>query len=236
VSCLGIVAALPGEARPLAGCRIDAGGAWRSDAGVHLQLAGIGPRRAAAAADKLIAGGVTALASWGSAGALAPHLTAGALLLPRTVVATDGEVLAVDAAWHRRLVDCLAGHLPVATGPLAEALSVAASPADKASLRRRTAALAADMESAALARCARQAGVPFVVVRAVVDAASTVVPAAALTAVDDLGRLRPVRLASGLLRDPSAWPALGDLRRSFHACQATLAKVVALTGATLLAP
>jgi len=236
VSRLGIVAALPGEARPLAGCRVDAGGAWRSDGGVHLQLAGIGPRRAAAAAERLLAGGATALASWGSAGALAADLTAGALLLPRTVVAADGEVLAVDAAWQGRLLDRLAPHVPVATGPLVEVLAVVANPADKASLRRRTDAVAVDMESVAVARCARRAGVPFVVVRAVVDGAATALPAVAIAALDGLGRMRPVRLVAGLLREPRAWPALGRLRRSFRRCQATLARVAELAGTDLLAP
>jgi len=236
VSRLGIVAALPGEARPLAGRRVDPGGVWRSDGGVDLRLAGIGPGRAAAAAERLLAGGATALASWGSAGALAADLTAGALLLPRTVVAADGEVLAVDAAWQRRLLDCLASHLPVATGPLVEVLAVVATPADKASLRRRTDAVAVDMESVAVARCARRAGVPFVVVRAVVDGAATALPGVAIAALDGLGRVRPLRLVAGLLREPRAWPALGELRRGFRACQATLGRVVAVTGISLLAP
>lgn len=236
MSRLGIVAALPGEARPLAGRRVDPGGVWRSDGGVDLRLSGIGPRRAAAAAERLLAGGATALASWGSAGALAADLTAGALLLPRTVVAADGEVLAVDAAWQRRLLDCLAPHLPVATGPLMEVLAVVATPADKESLRRRSGAVAVDMESVALARCARQAGVPFVVVRAVVDGAATALPGVAIVALDGLGRVRPLRLVAGLLREPRAWPALGHLRRSFGRCQATLARVVELAGIDLLAP
>jgi len=236
VSHLGIVAALPGEARPLAGGRVDPGGRWRSGAGVEMQLAGVGPRRAAAAAEGLLAAGATALASWGSAAALAPDLTAGALLLPRSVVAADGEVLPVDAAWQRRLLECLAAHLPVGTGPMAEVRAVVATPADKASLRRRTGAVAVDMESAAVARCARQAGVPFVVVRAVVDGANTALPSVALAALDGLGRLRPLRLAAGLLREPRAWPALGELRRSFRHCQLTLARVVELAGTGLLAP
>lgn len=236
MSRLGIVAALPGEARPLAGRRVDPGGVWRSDGGVDLRLSGIGPRRAAAAAERLLAGGATALASWGSAGALAADLTAGALLLPRTVVAADGEVLAVDAAWQRRLLDCLAPHLPVATGPLMEVIAVVATPADKESLRRRSGAVAVDMESVALARCARQAGVPFVVVRAVVDGAATALPGVAIVALDGLGRVRPLRLVAGLLREPRAWPALGHLRRSFGRCQATLARVVELAGIDLLAP
>jgi adenosylhomocysteine nucleosidase len=236
VSRLGIVAALPGEARPLTGRRVDPGGRWRSASGVDLQLAGIGPRRAATAAEALLAAGATALASWGSAGALVPDLTAGALLLPRTVVAADGEVLTVDAAWHRRLLECLATHVPVATGLLVEVRAVVASPADKVSLRRRTGAVAVDMESVAIARCACQAGVPFVAVRAVVDGANTAVPGVALAALDGLGRLRPLRLAAGLLRAPRAWPALGELRRSFRHCQATLARVAALAGTDLLAP
>jgi adenosylhomocysteine nucleosidase len=233
---LGIVAAVPGVARPLVGRHIEAGGAWYPDAAVSLRLSGIGPLRAVQAAEQLLAGGATALASWGSAGALVPPLAAGALLLPSTVVATDGEVLEVDAAWHRRLHACLAVHRPVATGPLAEVEAVVATPVEKAALHQRTGAVAVDMESVAVARCARRSGVPFVVVRAVVDGAATVLPGVAVAALDGLGRLRPLRLLAGLAREPRAWSALVPLRRAFRTCQATLAAVVEVTGRDLLAP
>jgi adenosylhomocysteine nucleosidase len=233
---VGIVAALPGEARPLAGRRLAAGGAWGLDGAVSLRLSGIGPLRAAQAAEQLLAGGTTALASWGSAGALVPALAAGALLLPRSVVAADGEVLEVDAAWHGRLHACLAAHRPVATGPLAEVQAAVATPEEKAAVRQRTGAVAVDMESVALARCARRSGVPFVVVRAVIDGAATVLPGVTVAALDGLGRLRPVRLLAGLARQPRAWSALAPLWSAFRSCQATLAWVAESAGRDLLAP
>jgi adenosylhomocysteine nucleosidase len=230
----GVVAALPGEGRALVGRRLAAGSLVTLAGGGWLMLSGMGGGRAAAAATLLLERGATALLSWGSAGGLDPGLPAGSLLLPAAVRAADGATLAIDPAWHQRLCDRLAGHAALSTGVLMEGRGVIRRPADKAVLRETSGAVAVDMESAAVARVASRAGVPFVAVRAVADPASLAVPGAALAAVDGWGRLRLLPLLAALVRQPGQWRALRTLRTGFAASQATLAGVAARTGPQLL--
>ncbi|RME35493.1 MAG: purine phosphorylase, partial [Gammaproteobacteria bacterium] len=128
----------------------------------------------------------------------------------------------------------LAGTRPIHGEDLLELGQPVASAAEKSALHLRTGAVAGDMESAAVAREALAAGVPFLAVRVVVDAASLSLPACLLPALDDAGRTRPGVLLAGLLRSPGAlWPlialglayrrALGTLRRSGRAAGGLLA-------------
>ncbi|MDQ3960203.1 MAG: purine phosphorylase, partial [Pseudomonadota bacterium] len=82
---LGIVAALPAEARSLTGQRVPPGQAIRLGGATLLYVSGMGQARARSAADQLLGQGAQALVSWGTAGALERTLTAGTLILPTTV-------------------------------------------------------------------------------------------------------------------------------------------------------
>jgi adenosylhomocysteine nucleosidase len=64
-----------------------------------------------------------------------------------------------------------------------------ASVAEKRRLFAETGAIAVDMETAAVAAVAHAAGRPFVAVRAIVDAASRTLPAAAIAAMRADGRV-----------------------------------------------
>ncbi|MGF1527489.1 MAG: hypothetical protein ACFCBW_11955 [Candidatus Competibacterales bacterium] len=150
----GAVCALKGEARTLA-----AGPWW-------VVTAGVGGKRARRAGEHLLARGAVGLVSWGCAAALSPALSPGDLVLPRGVVAADGAWLPCDPS-ALALLSALA---PAAhPGVLAEAREVLVEPAAKVGLARATGALAADMESAALARLALERGVAFAALRAISD-------------------------------------------------------------------
>jgi hopanoid-associated phosphorylase len=188
------------------------------------------------AAEALLEEDVTALLSWGTAGALHPELLPGSLLLPETVLSSRQTVFRTDASWRRRLVDRLGGDLDIYPDPLVESHAVVTTPQEKAVLREHCGASAVDMESASVARVARQARRPFMAIRAVCDPADRVLPAAALEAVDSRGRVRPVRLLRSLLRHPGELSHLIALTRDFRAALLTLSTVLRLTGAGLLSP
>ncbi|MGE5611175.1 MAG: hypothetical protein ACM359_18135 [Bacillota bacterium] len=73
---------------------------------------------------------------------------------------------------------------------------------DKARLHRQTGALAVDMESDIVRHAAHQLGIPFVGIRAIGDTAADPVDPVVMTLIDDLGRPKPVALATTLLRHP----------------------------------
>ena len=227
---LGIVAALPAEARSLTGQRVPPGQAIRLGGATLLYVSGMGQARARSAADQLLGQGAQALVSWGTAGALERTLTAGTLILPTTV--TDlTRTFYVDPAWHRRIRGVLKDRLPVRTGTLIQSTEIVTKPEQKAELFTRTGAVALDMESAAIGEVAAQAGVPFLVVRGIADCQSTPIPRCAVQAIDEYGKMKLAGLWSILRHEPPQ--ALGSLLRlawNFRAALLTLRTAVRLIG------
>ena len=232
---LGIVAALKSEARSLTLVPIGADGLVRLDGTTLVKVAGIGANRALAASEALIAEGVSALLSWGSGGALHPKLSPGNLVLPKSVIASQKNVFPTDADWHNRLVARLQNHLDIHSEPLAQSPSVLTSPREKSDFFYHNDAIAVDMESGSVAEMASRANLPFMAIRAIADTADMVIPASGLDAIDEYGRLRPMRLLSSLARKPSDLVLLARLSRSFRAARTTLETVVRLAGNDLLA-
>ncbi len=232
---LGIVAALQSEAQSLTMVSTGADGLVRLDGTTLLKVAGIGAKRALVASELLIAEGATALLSWGSGGALHPKLSPGNLIIPKSVIASQKDVFPTDADWHNRLVARLKNRLEIHSEPLAQSPSVLASPVEKLNFSNQNAAIAVDMESGSVAEMASRANLPFMAIRAIADTADMAIPASALNAIDEYGRLRPMRLLSSLARKPSDLVPLARLGRSFRAARTTLETVVRLAGHDFLA-
>ena len=169
----GVVAALAAEARVLGPAQPRGQGLAVLADGNLLAVSGMGSRAARSAAERLIDAGATSLVSWGLAGGLDPELEAGAVCLPREVIAADGSRSA-----HRAIlagVPVMLLSLPVAPASPHDALLTAEhaleTTADKGAARRATGACAVDMESSAVAQVADAHGVPFIAVRVIVDTA-----------------------------------------------------------------
>ena len=185
---------------------------------VGLRLCGMGPEKAAQAARALLAEGATALVSYGVAGALAPGLAPGALLLPERV-SFLGSCRVVDVSWRERVQQRLAPEVNLVGDLLLTLKEPVATVLDKARLRRETGAVAVDMESGAVLAAAAAAGVPSLVLRAIVDGAETSLPRAVLGG-DNHGQPRGAAVIQALLRRPwelAAVLRLGvDLRAAVH--------------------
>ncbi|MDE2230323.1 MAG: phosphorylase [Alphaproteobacteria bacterium] len=166
--------------------------------------------------------------SFGIAGGLAPRLTPGTLLLPGAVMTETGERLAVDHEAHRRALATLAAAgLPAETGDLLSLEAIVATRHAKAAHHARHGAVAVDLESFHVARAARHAGKPFLVLRAVADPATRGLPKAALVGLDPSGRAAPGRVLVAVLREPGQIPDLvvtaRDTRRALATLRAALA-------------
>lgn len=228
---LGILAALATEARCLVEGEISPRQVIpHGDTSVY--VCGIGAERARAGALTLLSAGARALVSWGTAGALAPTLSPGALIAPRALI-VGGRILGVDAAWHECLLRCLQDHVSVCTGNMTQAQAVLRTPRQKAAWFQATGAVAVDMESAAVAQAAASAGVPFLIVRGIVDPQSSSIPACVLEAVDEDGLTHVPKLVRGLLRRPADLRPLVRLARDFRAALQTLKTVVRCAGPRL---
>ena len=233
---LGIVVAMTAEARTLVRKPIIAGELIHLSEGILVQLSGVGARRARGAAKNLLELGVSALLSWGCAGGLVPTLFPGSLVLPRMVIGNDQFSCSTDPTWHERLSNRLKGSLDFHQGPLAETVKVLKTSAEKRILSERTGAIAADMESGAVARMAQEAHVPFMTIRAIADSLDAAIPETSLAAVDEFGQLNSLKLLRGLISHPLELFPMIRLGFNFRSAQATLAKIVRLAGNNLLIP
>ncbi|HEY3799874.1 MAG TPA: hypothetical protein VGL58_16110 [Caulobacteraceae bacterium] len=157
--------------------------------------------------------------SFGLCGALEPSLKVGDLVVGDSV-ADEGEAWAADAAWAQRL----AAALPDAkVGRFARAEAPVATVADKAELRRRTGAVAVDLESYIVAKQARWFGAPFAILRAVSDDASRTLPHAARVGLGPDGRPAIGAVLASLGANPWQIPSLVrtalEAEDGFHALE-----------------
>lgn len=234
VTCLGIVAALPGEVEIFTKKPIAAGTVTRLSDRVLLILSGVGAKQASLGGRLLLDNGANALLSWGVAAALDYRLASGSLILPRQVIAADQTVFQVDPDWHEGLYHRLSSRFATYLEPLMESQTILASRVQKHVLFERTGAVAVDMESAALGRLAYQTEVPFLAIRAIADTADMTIPRSVSGAIDPAGRIRLFSLLAQLILHPGEWYALWRLFRSFRAAQTTLTEVARYAGNDLL--
>jgi hypothetical protein len=195
--------------------------------------AGATPAGAARAVAEIAASGAGELLSFGFAGGLDPALRPGDIVVGAGVVATDGSMSATD--------DTLAQHLCAALDSLAYSWSaglvadvdrVLPTAAAKQEVAARTRAVIVDMESRAVATT----GLPFAILRVVVDPAERAIPASVLAALTPNGRLNPLALAWGLLHRPGEIAALRALARDNRAARTSLRCAALALGRALLPP
>ena len=131
--------------------------------------------------------------SCGIAGALAPSLRPGDVVI-------DGNVL---------LVERLGQALPHAhRGRIVGSDAIAATAAEKRILHERTGAIAVDMESHVAARVAVRKGLLFAALRAISDCADDDLPSAALVGMRPDGGMALGAVLASLARNPRQLPAL----------------------------
>jgi hopanoid-associated phosphorylase len=232
---LGIVAALPTEARSLGSLPLAASGLVQLSPSTLLYIAGMGAKQAQVAAEVLIGENASALLSWGSAGALHSKLSPGNLILPKIVIYPQKGIFSTDDGWHNRLLTRLANRLEVFTEPLAQSLIPLKSRAEKLDFVKQNQALAVDMESGSVAKAAVKANLPFMAVRAIADPLEQNIPAYVLRAINESGRFRPFHLLGSVVRRPADFLILNQLRRNFIAARTTLTTVAQLVGDNFLA-
>lgn len=174
--------------------------------------AGIGSGRAAAGARALMQQyRPQLLMSFGFAGGLVPELARGTLVVADRLVSEDPEARAYEV--DQGLVDQLLSaarfeRLPVQRGVVVTATHAVTSEASKVALAQTSGASAVDMETWGIAQVACQAGIPWVAVRAIVDAVADPLPLACMTALDSNGRVMLGRLSREIWRSPRV---IGDL-------------------------
>jgi adenosylhomocysteine nucleosidase len=218
----GILVALPEELRTLTKSRIQQGECFAMSENTLITLTGSGPTNAANGAQNLLSQGATQLISWGCAGALAPHLNAGDLLIPDSVLTQDNTLLATHKLWSQQVITLLDNSITYTESKLLESATVISLAQDKNQQYLQTQAVAVDMESAAVARFANQQQIPFIAIRSIVDPAALDLPKAIDYAMNDKGVVSIGKLLLFLCRHPGELPSLIKLGLHFNAASKTL--------------
>lgn len=225
MSRIGLVAALALEARCL--------GALGRAGSMVVQVSGPGPARARAAAEAAVEAGVSGLISWGLAAGLDPELPPGRVVLATTVIDSGGDEVVAASDWRLAVAGALSPSMAVTTGRMLQVDAPILEVAAKSRLWDSWRALAADMESAAIGQVAKELGVPFLVVRVIVDAAADAVPPAAVIALAGSGIAWP-RVLAALLKSPAEIPALARLAGNAAKARASLRRVADLAAGALV--
>jgi adenosylhomocysteine nucleosidase len=143
-----------------------------------LALSGVGQANAALAAERLLSDfPLTAVISFGVAGALADSFTLGQIAIATSVIESPGGRVDCDPELSQisgSVIDELGFPRRFATSLTVS--HVVSDPADKARLHRDTGAEIVEMESYAIGKAASAAGVPFAVLRAISDLDETRLP------------------------------------------------------------
>jgi len=173
----------------------------------YVRLSGARPSRAVRGVEALIALGVDGILSFGSAGAVSPSLQPGDLVISERVVNSDGHAIAADSDWCARLSTVFNTPPSIVAG-----IDYVADSSDKGWLSEEGVA-ALDMESHVVATLASDAGIPFAVLRAVVDPAGFDIPDYALESVRPDGSISLLPVISGACLQPWTIGRLLDLNR-----------------------
>ena len=148
--------------------------------------------------------GVSGFISIGVAGGLSPALKPGDVVVASSVI-TASRTSQTCRDWSRSILKAVPGahHTPVFASD-----TTITSVLEKKALWDATGAAAVDMESGLTAEIAALYGVPFAVLRVVLDPAHRAIPLSALAGARDDGETDPMAVLKALIKRPEDLPGL----------------------------
>ena len=204
---------------------------------VVLATSGIGMRRAQESARRVLdqVGIVDLVILTGVAGALVDNLEIGAVVLADRLITRDGDndqparTIEVPSERFESYAKALnAGGIRYTRGGLLTVRYPLVTGVEKRLAGAQTGAIAVDMESAVIAFEAAARGIPFVAMRTIMDTVDHDVAGATLA--DENGKVRPLKAAGALARNPAMVPGVIRLVRNLR--QATQSMAVAIDAVT----
>ena len=225
---IGLIAALPVEVRCLTNRLVPPNLPVHINNNITVMVCGMGPVAAGKAAGEMLFQKIDCLISWGTAGALTDEVHTGDLILPENIHTGSGETRRTDPVCHCNLREKLSASIAaVHTGTLAETRTVLENAEQKKALHRKTGAIAADMESAAIMQVAQDNRLPFIAVRTIVDESHVVIPAELTSHIDIFGTPNITGLLTEIFFRPRLINNMYSLSRSMNTALDTLAKIAA---------
>ncbi|MHC8441988.1 MAG: phosphorylase family protein [Candidatus Eutrophobiaceae bacterium] len=223
---LGIITALPSEAHCLGAGKLAAGVIVPLANGTLLCASGMGEMAINRAFKLLLEKDITALLNLGVAGALRTECQSGDLVIPNSILDTDGTYT-VDGEWHRELWEKLnttqeTAGLPLRDGALFSADRIVSGAAQRQALANQHGCIAVDMEAALLARLCQKHGIRFASIKAIADEINVEMPNCILKHIDSLGKPIMPAFALHVLTHPLEWRALLQIAQGWRKARNSL--------------
>jgi len=219
---LGIIAALPAEAKCLHYKNLYVAAPVEIQKDIFLCLSGMGYKSAHNATKELLGLKVDALISWGVAGAIDNSLNPGDLILAESIISED-KIYKISNEWFKQISEHFQKTpYKVFNGDIASNRAICASTTDKELLFQKTSALAVDMESTSIVELASANNIDFLVIRAIADDTGTSIPEAVLNHTDSLGKPDPIPFMLSCLKKPGQINNLFKLARCYKQALKTL--------------
>jgi hopanoid-associated phosphorylase len=193
-----------------------------------ITCAGANTERAYQLAGTLVENGCDVLVSFGIAGALGPTLNPGDLVFPNSVLDADGNTYKIDTTWRETVISHLKAIKINSNGPLFGSEKIISTAREKQDFNQTLGAVAVDMESLGVAKAADENTIPFIVIRAISDAAGQNLPTATFNAIDEKGNIQTAKILGKLAKNPRDIANLIKLASNSRRAFASLRRVAAL--------
>tara|TARA_B100000953_G_scaffold280729_1_gene257712 strand:+ start:579 stop:1295 length:717 start_codon:yes stop_codon:yes gene_type:complete len=212
---LGIITALPAEAKCFQAKKINFKSPIEIERNIFLCISGIGYKSSLYAANELIKLNVDALISWGIAGATCDLVNTGDLILAKAVK-RHKNIYKTSNEWCKKIIYHFQGSsLKILNEDIVSTEEICSTPVKKMNLFKKTKASVVDMESAAMAEVAMTNNLDFIIVRAIADNAILNIPDVVIKNIDNYGRIKIIKLMTSCMFRPSQINQIFLLAKSY---------------------
>lgn len=212
---LGIIVALPAEARCFSRAFREKGKIYRLSHNALLIISGMGEGVNQAAA-MLHKEGVSCLVSCGTAAGLVSDLKSGMVCIPQAVVNSHGEVYQSDHVVRSQVLLALANQMPISQGRLAHTENILVTSEAKRQLHQVTSAISSDMESFLIAALAQHYQLRFLALRVIIDTVDVNVPNDLLQCMSSAGAISISKLLWAIGYRPALLKSLIVLAKNYY--------------------
>ena len=212
---LGIIAALPAEAKCFHTTKINLKSPFEIERSIFLCISGIGYKSSLNAAKELIKLNVDAIISWGIAGATCDLVNTGDIILAKSIK-NHKNIYSTSVKWRKKIIEHFKdSSLNILNEDVVSVEEVCNTPIKKIELFKKTKAVAIDMESAAIAEVAMSNNLDFITVRAIADNSALYIPDVVVKNIDNYGHIKIIKLITSCMFYPSQINQIFLLAKSY---------------------
>lgn len=179
-------------------------------------------------ANTLVKNGCNILISFGYAGALDPQLSAGDLVIPKSVIDAKNNIFRTDRELHKKISGHFSNKIKLSSGRLFGSETIIWDAEGKKSTLKRYNAKTVDMESLGVAQAAIENNCSFLIVRAISDTAEQNLPKHTLKSFNLHNSIKIGNILIDLVKNPNELASLLKLAqnsRKAHSCLQNVARL-----------